>query len=115
MYPKKNSMGLERGRGLTSVVYFILTNGCRLVLCQVQNVDLIAVSLACPKDLKSLYSVYRIWGLIVSSVRNLPEKVGDLRDIAVLVHSNLTFLRFTDLHYVVKLSRIIILYFLKGF
>ena len=103
------------GGGLTSVVYFILTNGCRLVLCQVQNVDLIAVSLACPKDLKSLYSVYRIWGLIVSSVRNLPEKVGDLRDIAVLVHSNLTFLRFTDLHYVVKLSRIIILYFLKGF
>ena len=91
-------MGLERGRGLTSVVYFILTNGCRLVLCQVQNVDLIAVSLACPKDLKSLYSVYRIWGLIVSSVRNLPEKVGDLRDIAVLVHSNLTFLTFTDLH-----------------
>ena len=56
------------------------------------NADLIAVSLACTKDPKSLY---RIWGLIVSSVRNLPEKVGDLRDIAVLVHSNLTF---TDLH-----------------
>ena len=85
------------GGGLTSVVYFILTNGCRLVLCQVQNVDLIAVSLACPKDLKSLYSVYRIWGLIVSSVRNLPEKVGDLRDIAVLVQSNLVFLAFLDL------------------
>ena len=59
------------------------------------NAYMIAVSLACPKDPKSLY---RIWGLIVSSVRNLPEKVGDLRDIAVLVHSNLTFLTFTDLH-----------------
>merc|ERR1712141_346212 len=28
--------------------------GCRLVLCQVQNADLIAVSLACPKDPKNL-------------------------------------------------------------
>ena len=33
-----------------------------------------------------------------SSVRNLLEKVGNLRDIAVLVQLNLAFLTFTDLH-----------------
>ena len=36
------------------------------------DADLIAVSLACPKD-------HMIWGLLVSSVRKLLEKVGDLR------------------------------------
>ena len=41
------------------------------------NADVIAVSLACSKDPKS---PYRIWGPPrVSSVRNLLEKVGDLR------------------------------------
>ena len=34
----------------------------------------------------------------VSSVRNLLEKVGDLRGIAILVQSNLAFLTFTDLY-----------------
>ena len=29
-----------------------------------------------------------VWGLLVSSVRKLLEKVGDLRDIAILVQSN---------------------------
>ena len=33
-----------------------------------------------------------------SSVRNLLEKVGNLRDIAVLVQLNLALLTFTDLH-----------------
>ena len=33
-----------------------------------------------------------------SSVRNLLEKVGNLRDIAVLVQLNLAFLTFIDLH-----------------
>ena len=33
----------------------------------------------------------------ISSVRNLLEKVGDLRGIVILVPSNLTFLIFTDL------------------
>ena len=33
----------------------------------------------------------------ISSVRNLLEKVGDLRGIVILVQSNLTFLIFTDL------------------
>ena len=33
-----------------------------------------------------------------SSVRNLMEKVGNLRDIAVLVQLNLAFLTFIDLH-----------------
>ena len=58
------------------------------------NTDLIAVSLACSKDLKSPCSM---GPPRVSSVRNLLEKVGDLRDIAILVQSNLAFLIFTDL------------------
>ena len=52
------------------------------------NADMIAVSLACPKDPKSPYSVYTVWGLLVSSVRKLLEKVGDLRGSAILVQSN---------------------------
>ena len=51
------------------------------------NADMIAVSLACPKDPKSPYCVYTVWGLLVSSVRKLMEKFGNLRDIAILVHS----------------------------
>ena len=49
------------------------------------NADLIAVSLACPKDPTS---PYRMGPPRESSVRNLLEKVGNLRDIAVLVQSN---------------------------
>ena len=59
------------------------------------NADLIAVSLACPKDPTS---PYRIGPPRESSVRNLLEKVGNLRDIAVLVQLNSAFLTFTDLH-----------------
>ena len=43
---------------LTSVVKIILTKGCRLVFMSSPNADLIAVSLACPKDAKSPYSIY---------------------------------------------------------
>ena len=74
----------------------ILTKGCRLIVCQVQNADLIAVSLACPKDPTS---PYRMGPPRESSVRNLLENVGNLRDIAVLVQLNLAFLTFTDLHF----------------
>ena len=49
------------------------------------NADLIAVSLACPKDPTS---PYRMGPPRESSVRNLLEKVGNLRDIAVLVQLN---------------------------
>ena len=42
---------------LTSVVKIILTKGCRLVFMSSPNADLIAVSLACPKDPKSPYSM----------------------------------------------------------
>ena len=59
------------------------------------NADLIAVSLACPKDPTS---PYRMGPPIESRVRNLLEKVGNLRDIAVLVQLNLAFLTFIDLH-----------------
>ena len=59
------------------------------------NADLIAVSLACPKDPTS---PYRMGPPRESSVRNLLEKVGNLRDIAVLVQLNSAFLTFTDLH-----------------
>ena len=58
---------------------FILTKGCRLVrvsVCQVQNADLIAVCLACPKDPTS---PYRMGPPRESSVRNLLENVGNLR------------------------------------
>ena len=59
------------------------------------NADLIAVSLACPKDPTS---PYRMGPPRESSVRNLLENVGNLRDIAVLVQLNLAFLTFIDLH-----------------
>ena len=59
------------------------------------NADLIAVSLACPKDPTS---PYRMGPPRESSVRNLLEKVGNLRDIAVLVQLNLAFLTFIDLY-----------------
>ena len=59
------------------------------------NAGLIAVSLACPKDPTS---PYRMGPPRESSVRNLLEKVGNLRDIAVLVQLNLAFLTFIDLH-----------------
>jgi hypothetical protein len=52
------------------------------------NADLIAVSLACPKDPKN---PYRMGPPRESSVRNLLENVGNLRDIAVLVQLNLAF------------------------
>ena len=74
-----------------------LTKGCRLIVCQVQNADLIAVSLACPKDPTSPYRMH-MGPPTESSVRNLLEKVGNLRDIAVLVQLNLAFLTFIDLH-----------------
>ena len=74
-----------------------LTKGCRLIVCQVQNADLIAVSLACPKDPTSPYRMH-MGPPRESSVRNLLEKVGNLRDIAVLVQLNLAFLTFIDLH-----------------
>ena len=53
-----------------------------------------------------------VWGLLVSSVRKLLEKVGDLRDIAILVQSNFgIFDIYWSVLNLVKLSRIIILYF----
>ena len=56
------------------------------------------------------------WGLLVSSVRKRLEKVGDLRDIAILVQSNFGIF---DIYWsatnLVKLSRIIILYFFKQY
>ena len=61
------------------------------------NADLIAVSLACPKDPTSPYRMH-MGPPRESSVRNLLEKVGNLRDIAVLVQLNLAFLTFTDLY-----------------
>ena len=52
----------------------------------------------------------------VSSARNLLEKVGDLRGIAILVQSNFGIF---DIYWstlnLVKLSRIVILYFQMGF
>ena len=61
------------------------------------NADLIAVSLACPKDPTSPYRMH-MGPPRESSVRNLLEKVGNLRDIAVLVQLSLAFLTFIDLH-----------------
>ena len=61
------------------------------------NAYLIAVSLACPKDPTSPYRMH-MGPPTESSVRNLLEKVGNLRDIAVLVQLNLAFLTFIDLH-----------------
>ena len=56
-----------------------------------------------------------IWGLLASSVRNLLEKVGDLRDIAILFQS---YFGIFDIYWsvlnLVKLSRTIILYLFKG-
>ena len=74
-----------------------MTKGCRLIVCQVQNADLIAVCLACPKDPTSPYRMH-MGPPRESSVRNLLENVGNLRDIAVLVQLNLAFLTFIDLH-----------------
>ena len=54
------------------------------------NADLIAVSLACPKDPTSPYRMH-MGPPRESSVRNLLEKVGNLRDIAVLVQLNVEF------------------------
>ena len=54
------------------------------------NADLIAVSLACPKDPTSPYRMH-MGPPRESSVRNLMEKVGNLRDIAVLVQLNVEF------------------------
>ena len=52
----------------------------------------------------------------VSSARNLLEKVGDLRGIAILVQSNFGIF---DIYWstlnLVKLSRIVILFFQMGF
>merc|ERR1712141_461337 len=42
--------------------------GCRLVLCQVQNADLIAVSLACSKDPKNLLSEGSYLKRVVSKI-----------------------------------------------
>ena len=81
------------------------------------NADLIAVSLACPKDPKSPYSVHRVWGLLelVESERSW-RKLGDLRDIAILVQANIGIFDISrSVLNLVKLSRIITLYFLKGF
>ena len=61
------------------------------------NADLIAVCLACPKDPTSPYRMH-MGPPRESSVRNLLENVGNLRDIAVLVQLNLAFLTFIDLH-----------------
>ena len=59
MNPKKKNLKeklngfLSKKQGVESKI--ILTKGCRLIVwCQVQNADLIAVSLACPKDPKNL-------------------------------------------------------------
>ena len=50
-----------------------------------------------PKDPTSPYRMH-MGPPTESSVRNLLEKVGNLRDIAVLVQLNLAFLTFIDLH-----------------
>ena len=56
-----------------------------------------------------------VWGLQVSSVRKLLEKVGNLRGIAILVQSNFgIFDIYWSVLNLVKLSRIIILYLFKG-
>ena len=47
---------------------FFWLKGCRLVLCQVQNADLIAVSLACPKDPKNLLSEGSYLKKVVSEI-----------------------------------------------
>ena len=78
------------------------------------NADMIAVSVASPKDSKSPYT--SMAGLLVSSVRKLLEKVGDLRGIAILVQSNFgIFDIYWSVLNLVKLSRIIILQFWFGY
>ena len=49
------------------------------------NADMIAVSLT---HVPRIQKAHTLWGLLVSSIRKLLEKVGDLRDIAILVQSN---------------------------
>ena len=71
----------ERVGGLTSVVQIILTKGCRLVSFQVK--------------IPRIQTADIVWGLLVSSVRKLLEKIGDLRAIAILVKLNLGIL---DIH-----------------
>ena len=63
--------------------------GVQISILSSSSADLIAVSLVCPFDLKS---PCRMGPPRVSSVRNLLEKVGDLRSIAILVQSNWHFL-----------------------
>ena len=62
MYKKKDLifMGFfekTRGGGLTFVVQIYFDKGCRLVFMSSPNADMIAVSLACPKDPKSPYKI----------------------------------------------------------
>ena len=99
MHPKKNTWVFKKQGVEVRLPWskIFLTKGCRLIVCQVQNADLIAVSLACPKDPTSPYRM-RMGPPRESSVRNLLENVGNLRDIAVLVQLNLAFLTFIDLH-----------------
>ena len=47
----------ENGGGLTSVVYFYFGQGVQTSIMSSPNADQIAVSLACPKDPKSPYSM----------------------------------------------------------
>ena len=60
-------MGLEkeRGGGLTSVVYFCFDKRGVDCIMSYPNADLIAVSLACPKDAKSP-SIWYVWGLLTA-------------------------------------------------
>ena len=77
------------------------------------NADLIAVSLVYSKDPKSSYIEYGApW---VSSVRTLLEKVGRLETLQFWSIQTSIFGIHRSVLNLVKLSRIIILYFLKGF
>ena len=49
--------GQKRGGGLTLVIQIYFDKGCRLVFMSSPNADMIAVSLACPKDPKSPYKI----------------------------------------------------------
>ena len=78
------------------MVQYYFDKGVQTSIMSSPNADMIVVSLACPNDPKSPYSM--LWGLLVSSVRKLLEKVGDLRGIAILVQQTLAFLTFTGLY-----------------
>ena len=90
---------------------FILTKECRLY--NVKSKCWFDCSKSCMFQGSKKPIPCIVWGLLVSSVRKLLEKVGDLRDIAILVQSNFGIF---DIYWpvlnLVKLSRIIILYFL---